>query len=339
MSWLSKLRGLQWLTLALVFLLFSWVFSGEINTGGDVSGKTSQIVNKSVTPENMKQDDLLRVRVLRSVAKKYVSSLTINGYTEAKTRLVVKAETSGRILSLQKEKGAFVKPGDTLCQLDIGSRKSRLLKVESRFEQAKLDFDAANKLKIKGFTADTRVRLLEAQLNAAAASIAEVKLDIDRTKIKAPFRGIIIKQNSEIGEVLNIGSPCVTLMSYDPMLIVGNISERNILSLKPGMKAWGEIVTGEKISGKIRFVSRSAQRETRTFRVELEVPNSDNILRDGLTAKFFIPLPSVRAHKLDHSILVLNEAGIVGVHMVDRQNKVHFSKITIIGDTPNEIWV
>ncbi|HXK54555.1 MAG TPA: efflux RND transporter periplasmic adaptor subunit, partial [Hyphomicrobiales bacterium] len=79
-----------------------------------------------------------------------------------------------------------------------------------------------------------------------------------RTQITAPFDGVVEDELVKAGDYLNVASPCVTVTSLDPILVVGEISERDVAALHEGMSARGKLVTGDEFSGTVRFISRSA---------------------------------------------------------------------------------
>ena len=80
--------------------------------------------------------------------------------------------------------------------------------------------------------------------------------------------------------------------------------------IKIGDSGWAKLVTGERAEGTVRFVAKSADAATRTFRLELEVPNKDGALRDGVTADIHVTSDKVEAHKISPAILALDDRGI-----------------------------
>src|SRR5690606_9495191 len=89
----------------------------------------------------------------------------------------------------------------------------------------------------------------------------------------------------------------------------------------------------------LRFVSKSADMITRTFRVEVLVPNKDHSLRDGLSANVRLPVASTSAHLLTPSTLVLGGNGALGVRTVDTNSHVQFNPVTVIGEDMDGVWV
>ncbi|HSM19336.1 MAG TPA: efflux RND transporter periplasmic adaptor subunit, partial [Hyphomicrobiales bacterium] len=268
-----------------------------------------------------------------------VAHLRITGRTEAEKRVRVKAETAGRVEALPVTKGAAVQKGEIVCRLDEGAREARVLQAQAALTQAELDHEAAAKLQTQGFAAATRVRALKAALDAASAALAQAELDLSRTRIAAPFDGLVEAHDAELGDFLNVGAPCATISTRDPILVVGQVSERDIAKLEPGMTGTATLVTGETVNARIRFISPTADPATRTFRVELKADNPQARLRDGVTAEIDLPLKPVRAHKLSPAYLTLDDAGNIGVRSVDAGGIVHFNPVTVLGNGAGEIWV
>ena len=106
-----------------------------------------------------------------------------------------------------------------------------------------------------------------------------------------------------------------------------------------GDSAQVRIGNGVEMVGRVRFVSRAAEATTRTFTVEVEVPNPNDILSVGLTAELRIPANKVMAHRVSPAVLTLSGEGAIGVKIVDANNEVEFIPVTIVADTTEGIWL
>ncbi len=280
-----------------------------------------------------------RVRVRSIETQPRHNILKLRGRTEAIARVNIKAETAGAVEDLPAEKGQRVKSGEVLCQLEMGSRMAALARAKAQLSKAAAELDASSKLESKGHVGTLRVKADQANHDAARAELAAAELDLKRTRIDAAFSGVVEDQPAKVGDYLGIGDVCATLVSLDPILIVGYVSERHIAYLKSGMTAKARLVTGEIVEGQIRFISTSALSSTRTFRVELEVQNPDGELRDGVTADIEIPLTSTPAHRVSPALLSLNDNGEIGIKTVTGDDIVRFVKIDILSDSNDGIWV
>ncbi len=158
-------------------------------------------------------------------------------------------------------------------------------------------------------------------------------------KVNAPFDGYLETFSVKEGDYLNIGAVCATIIDPDPMRLVGQVSEKEISLVKTGSKAFAKLVTGKKIEGTVSFVSTSANKGTRTFRVEIEVENSDRSIRDGVSVEIVIEGNEILAHKISPSILMLGDAGELGIRTVNEDNQVEFKQIQILEDSIDGIWI
>ena len=158
-------------------------------------------------------------------------------------------------------------------------------------------------------------------------------------KIVAPFSGYLETLRVEEGDFLNTGAVCAALIDPDPMLIVADIAEKDIAQVELGSEASAKLISGRYISGEVTFIASSADKNTRTFRVEISVDNKDRTIRDGVSAEIYIKGKQEAAHKISPAILSLNDQGKLGVRTVTSDNRVEFKEINILEDTNSGMWV
>ena len=158
-------------------------------------------------------------------------------------------------------------------------------------------------------------------------------------KVKAPFDGYLETFSVKEGDYLNTGAVCATIIDPDPMRLIGEVSEKEINFVKVGAKAVAELISGKEVEGVVSFVSTSANKGTRTFRVEIDVKNSDRSIRDGVSAQIAIEGDTILAHKISPSILMLGESGEIGIRTVNEDDQVEFKKIEILEDSMEGIWI
>jgi multidrug efflux pump subunit AcrA (membrane-fusion protein) len=158
-------------------------------------------------------------------------------------------------------------------------------------------------------------------------------------KIVAPFSGYLESLKVDEGDFLNVGSVCASLIDPDPMLLVADVAEKDIAQIQLGSEATAKLISGRLISGEVAFIASSADKNTRTFRVEIIVDNKDRTIRDGVSAEIYIKGKKEPAHKISPAILSLNDQGKLGVRTVTTENKVEFKEIKILEDTSTGMWV
>ena len=230
-----------------------------------------------------------------------------------------------------------------LCELEPAARAATVAQHKAALDKAQADAKASSKLIKRGYAGKLKVATDRAQLNAAKAAYDLANLDLERTRIKAPFSGVVEQQPAKTGDYLIAGfganMACAVMVDIDPLIVVVAVSERNIAKLQNGMTARVKLVTGETVSGEIRYIATSADPKTRTFRVEIAVANKNWSLRDGVTADISIPLNAKPAHYFSPAILSLNDAGQIGVRLVDDKNLVRFKTVKVLANDTDGVWV
>jgi multidrug efflux system membrane fusion protein len=259
-------------------------------------------------------------------------------------------------------------------QARVEEARARLTESEALLREAEINANAATRLSVGGFASDTRVAQTEARVEGARAGItsaraalrsaesgletvaagiesaragvqgaqaavASAEKEIERLVIRAPFAGLLESDTAELGSLLQPGGLCATVIQLDPVVLVGFIPETEVSRAKPGAHATARVASGEEVTGEVAFVSRSADPATRTFRVEIEVPNPDLTLRDGQTAEIEISAEGKAAHLLPQSALTLNDAGSLGVRVVAGDGTAQFIAVDLLRDTPTGVFV
>jgi membrane fusion protein, multidrug efflux system len=129
------------------------------------------------------------------------------------------------------------------------------------------------------------------------------------------------------------------VISLDPIKLVGYVPETEVDRVTVGAPAFARLASGREVQGDITFISRSADSATRTFRVEVEVPNPDLAIRDGQTVEIAVASEGADAHLLPQSALTLNDAGRLGVRIVAEDETAAFAPVAVLRDTVEGIWV
>ncbi|MGR3717263.1 MAG: efflux RND transporter periplasmic adaptor subunit [Thermohalobaculum sp.] len=296
------------------------------------------MVTAASTGAAAKQSQPVPVMVLESQAQPTVNVLTLRGRTVASRNVSVPAETAGLVISQPLRKGATVAEGDVLCRLDPGARAAQLLGAEARLAEARVEAEAATTLSLKGFAAETTRTARQAQFEAAQAQVDLVELDIARLVIHAPFDGVLETDTAEIGSRLDLGDTCATVIDLSSVKVEGYVSEREVDQIELRQTATARLINDRIIKGEISFISRVSDPETRTYLVEVTLPNQDGRIRDGMTAELRIDLPAEVAHLIPQTALTLDDAGRLGVRLAIG-GTARFVEIRIIRDEIDGIWV
>jgi multidrug efflux system membrane fusion protein len=262
----------------------------------------------------------------------------LRGRTKAKTVTTVTPETSGVVTAVNVTKGQAVKPGDIICTLEEGTRAAAVAQAEAALAQAQNAYDSNKALREKGLAASNTGIAAESALRQAQTAFDQAKQEFDRAKVTTKVAGIVQDPVATVGSVLSPGQPCATVVELDPMLFVANVPEARIARAELGLAASVETVTGQKVEGKVSYIASLADEATRSFPVEIEIPNADGKVLSGVTATATVTMGTLPAHLLPQSVLTLNDEGALGVRTV-KDGAVEFYPVTIISDSREGVWV
>ncbi len=243
----------------------------------------------------------------------------------------------------------------------VPEAEARVAEASALLEEAKINQNASSRLNADGFASTTRLASSDAAvaaaeatvssaqsglraalsgIEAAEAAVAVSETELDRLVIRAPFSGLLESDTAELGSLLQAGALCGTIIQLDPVKLVGFVPETDVNRVRVGALAGARLAAGDvEVTGNVTFLSRSADPSTRTFLVEIEVPNPDLKIRDGQTAEILISSDGETAHLTPQSALTLNDEGTLGLRLVDENNIVDFVAVNLIRDTAEGIWV
>ncbi|MFT7685943.1 MAG: multidrug efflux system membrane fusion protein [Candidatus Azotimanducaceae bacterium] len=314
----------------IAFVMAVWLFSGEL---------TSNIAIADEASSSSDVAEITHVRARESAAELRQLNLSVSGQTKANRIVAVKAEISGRIVEIPGLRGTHVKAGDLLCKIAVDSRLTDFNQARAELKSAKLEFDGIEDLNKRGLQSDINVAKAEAALAASRASAKRAELSLSKTNLVAPFDGVVESQSVEIGDYLNVGQQCVSLLEIDPILVVGQVAEKSIGHIVQGGLVDVKLITGEAFQGLVSFIARAPNTVTRTYTVEVTVKDPGEHIRAGLTAEMFVPMGKQSAHLISSASLVLDDDGVMGVRIVDANNIVHFKKVSILSEDVRGVWV
>lgn len=238
--------------------------------------------------------------------------------------------------------------------------EARLIEANARLTEAEINARAASQLKQDGFASETRVAATTAAvesaragvnsaqsgvsaatsgIRAAEAAVEAAERELKRLTLVAPFDGLLETDTAELGALLQPGAPCATVIQLDPIKLVGFLAETDVDKVSVGAMARARLASGAETLGRVTFLSRSADPQTRTFRVEVTVANDGLSIRDGQTAELMIATEGKPAHLLPASALTLDDEGRLGLRIVNSDSRAEFVPVTLIRDTVDGVWL
>jgi multidrug efflux system membrane fusion protein len=330
---ISKLgRYKSWITSATITIVIAlWLASGHIGDG-----------NKSYEAEQdpiVTEAPLASVRVRHQIAEEVTRNIIVNGRTAPARVVDLNAETDGRVIGVDAERGDRFDAGDVIVRLDERDRRARLAQAEATVKQRELEFAARARLKGDSYVSEAQLQEAEAALESAKAELTRARLDIEYMIIRAPFDGALQERQVEVGDFVKRADPVASVVDDRTLVVRASIAEFDAHFVRKGGAGSARLATGETVHGTIRYIAPVADEATRTFNVELEIDNTDGALKAGMTAELIIPAETIYAQKVSPSLLTLDDEGNLGVKTVNQSGIVEFHIADVAMSSSEGVWI
>ncbi len=326
-------RKLIFAAIVLVAAL-AWLLSGVL--GGD---RPENLPSIAVQRDQANEQADMVVRVRTSRASQQSRTLTLRGRTRTRHAVTVRSETAGRVEGRPVDIGARVSDGDTLCQVETNDRELRLREAGDAVDLATLEYEGMKTLREQGLQQEIAVARAKAQLSSARRQLLASELELKKTAVVAPFAGFVEETHAEVGDYLQMGSPCATILDLDPIYVEAAVTEQQYPQLRLGAEVEIAMATGGAARGSLTFIGKQSSDESRTFPIEVTVPNPDFSISSGVSAEIEVSLIAQMAHKVSMSFVVLDSNGDLGIRAVDDARRVRFHKVEVIREDPDGLWV
>jgi multidrug efflux system membrane fusion protein len=317
----------------------AWIATGEFSSVGSAQQPEGQ---ENQTVETGEAEAQAVPRAVAAVDPQFIDharAIRLSGITAADKRAVLAARADGVIDSLSLVKGGEVAADVLVMTLEGPETVAQAKIAEIALAQKERELERAERLFAGGNTPEIEVTNARSARDAAAAELARARAAVDRLQLKAPFAGIVDTLEVELGEWVQTGTPVATILSLDPILVKAEVSEVDLASVAVGSTARVRLVNGTEMDGKVRLVAREASAQTRTFPVEIALPNPELALPSGMTAEVSLFARPVRAVVVPRSIITLSDDGQLGLRVVGADSLAQFAAVQIIDDTPEGLVV
>ena len=328
------MRASAIIAVVLSLAVAGWMLSGKLGGGGAPPAAT-----EAGSGPPAADPPPLRVRVKRMSARSHAVAITVRGRSEAGRRVDLRAETDGRIVEIGASRGDEVRAGGVIARLADEARLAKVAEYRARLRQRQIHYDATAALAKRGLSSKEALATAKADIDAARAAVAQVEVEIARTRLRAPFDGLLLEGHADVGDYLKKGDRFGRIIDLDPILFVGSVTERSVARLRAGLPAVARNLGGDEVRGTLRYIAPSADPATRTYRIEVEAANPGYRIREGITTDIAIEMDTRMAHFVTPALLSLADDGTIGLKTVDGENRVRFRPVDIIEDTPDGIWL
>jgi RND family efflux transporter MFP subunit len=249
--------------------------------------------------------------------------IDIQGNVDTRQNLIIYPEFSGVLSQVYVKTGQKVSKGQTLAKIDDGGLSNQLAQMETQAALAKTTFERQKNLWDKKIGSEIQYLQAKTNYEAQMKAVAQMKAQLAKTIVRAPFSGIIDEVITDKGQVVGPGQQLMRIVNLSDMYVSANIPESFIGKIKVGAVVDVQVKSiGKTYQGRVRQVGNYINPNNRNFSIEVAVPNTDNLLRPNQVAVLKIEdYKKPNAILVPESIVTENAAGEKIIYTVDTSSK------------------
>ncbi len=282
--------------------LIATLLAGAVSCGGDAEAVVDR-GDDGVLAEGTSR--VINVETTTVRGGDFVELIRLTGVVAADQDVTISAQESGVIRRIVVDKGATVRAGQPLFQVDDDILRSQVDEAAALAALASDTWERRKRL-YEEDGVGSELAYLEAKSNAeqTAARLAILETRLARTVIRAPISGVFETRMVEVGTMVNVGTDVGRVVSLDPIKILGGVPERYAPDVEVGASATAFFdVMDLTVEGTISYVGATVNPQNRTFPVELETANPDGMIKPEMVANV-----SVVRRVLPDAVVVPQEA-------------------------------
>ncbi|MEW8626997.1 MAG: efflux RND transporter periplasmic adaptor subunit [Candidatus Thiodiazotropha sp.] len=225
--------------------------------------------------------------------QQWPNTLSATGSLVAVQGVTVSAELGGKVSEIAFESGDRVKAGDLLVRLDTTAEEAQLRSAEAAEKLARINLDRNRGLRANKTVSQSDLDTAEANYKQATAQVENVKATIAKKTLRAPFSGQLGLRQVNLGQIIEQGTPVVTLQTIDPIYADFSLPQQRFSSVAVGneVRITTDAAQDKSFSGKIIAINPEIDQATRTVRIRSTLSNQEELLRPGMFANIEVIMP------------------------------------------------
>ncbi len=237
--------------------------------------------------DSTKNETLVTAMTVKDTLFKHY--IEVQGNVETKQNVVIYPEYQGTLTNVYVKEGQRVSKGQTLARIDDGGLSSQVAQLESQAALAKTTFERQKRLWEQNIGSEIQYLQTKSQYESSENAVKQLKSQLGKTTIRAPFSGVIDDVITDQGTVVSPGQAVFRIVNLSNMYVSAEVPESYLTSVVPGKKVSVELpVLGETIDSKVRQTGNYINPSNRSFTVEVDVPSQGGKVKPNLTARLSI---------------------------------------------------
>ncbi len=216
--------------------------------------------------------------------------VAIQGNVETSENILIYPEYQGVLSQVFVKQGQQVSKGQTLAKIDDGGLSSQLAQLETQYELAKTTYERQQRLWDQQIGSEIQLLQAKTNMEASESAVKQLRSQLGKTTIRAPFSGVIDEIITEQGSVVSPGGMALMrLVNLSNMRVKASVPENYLQSVSKGDPVKINFpAIQETVDGKISMVGSFINPTNRTFQVEVEIPNTQQKIKPNLMANLQI---------------------------------------------------
>ena len=276
------------------------------------------------------------ITTIRTSEQKFNHFIELQGNVKTKQNVLVYPEMPGILNKVYVKEGQKVKKDQILATIDDGGLSQQLLLLKSNEQLAKTTFERQKRLWDQQIGSEIQYLQAKTSYDSQKNATRQLKKQLDKFTIRAPFSGIIDDVFKEKGTVVapGPGAEIFRIINLSNMYIETDVPESYISSIKKNkMVEVNFPILGRSYDSSIRQVGNFINPSNRTFRIEVGIPNLDGEIKPNLTAKLRLnDYSNSNAILIPQSIISENAKGQQFIYVVKdnkEKNQVYAERLVI----------
>lgn len=254
----------------------------------ELQAQLNQLDN-AITQLDVKKTEEALVSVEKAKDTVFSHYLEIQGNVNTKENLIIYPQFAGILNTVNVIAGQKVSKGQVLGTIDDGGLSQQLAQLENQLALAKTTFERQKRLWDQKIGSEIQYLQAQTSMISQQKAVNQMKAQLAKTRIIAPFSGVIDELIAERGQVVGPGQGLMRIVNLNNMFVSTTVPESFIGKLKVGTQVNVYLASlGKSFNGKIRQIGNNINPNNRSFGIEVSVPNTDNLLRPNQVAKLKI---------------------------------------------------
>ncbi|APU67905.1 efflux RND transporter periplasmic adaptor subunit [Christiangramia flava] len=249
----------------------------------------------------------------------------VQGDVATDENIIIYPEYSGLLTQVNVDEGDRVRKGQVLARIDDGGLSSQLAQLEAQASLAKTTYERRKRLWEQNIGSEIEYLNAKTNYESTQNSVNQMKSQISKTVVRAPFSGVIDEVFTENGEVVSPGqSQLFRLISLENMYVEADVPENYLTKIKKGTNVKIQISSiGEELDGKVSQVGNNINPNNRTFKVQIAIPNSEGVIKPNQIATIMLN---------DYT----SEESVIIPESTIQKNAMGESLVYILGESSND---